>query len=198
MKLYSAAIMLFLIMDPLGNVPLFLSTLRHLPGPRRRWVILRELMIAYGFMMLFLFFGQGLLDALQLKQESISIAGGIILFLIALKMIFPPPGERAEETLEAEPFVVPLAIPLVAGPSLLATLLLLVSREPHRMLEWWGAVTVAWGASAVILLASSRLHRLLKDRGLVALERLMGMTLVTMSVQMFLNGLADYLAKSGW
>lgn len=199
MKLYSAAIMLFLIMDPLGNIPLFLSTLRHLSSERRRKIIIRELVIAYGVMMLFLFFGQGMLDALQLKQESISIAGGIILFLIALKMIFPPEAEkreRAEEAEVAEPFIVPLAIPLVAGPSLLAALLLLVSREPNRMLEWWGAMTVAWGASVAILLSSSALHRLLRERGLVALERLMGMTLVTMSVQMFLNGLAEYLARA--
>ena len=141
MKLWSAAIMLFLIMDPLGNVPLFLATLKHLSSRRRRRIILRELLIAYGVMLLFLFFGQGMLDALQLKQESISIAGGIILFLIALKMIFPPEAEKREkdeEAAESEPFIVPLAIPLVAGPSLLAALLLLVSREPHRMLEWWG------------------------------------------------------------
>lgn len=199
MKLWSAAIMLFLIMDPLGNVPLFLATLKHLSASRRRKIIIRELVIAYGVMMLFLFFGQGTLDALQLKQESISIAGGIILFLIALKMIFPPESEkreRDEEAAETEPFIVPLAIPLVAGPSLLAALLLLVSREPQRMLEWWGAMTGAWAASVVILLSSSALHRLLRERGLVALERLMGMTLVTMSVQMFLNGLAEYLARA--
>ncbi|HJW34211.1 MAG TPA: YhgN family NAAT transporter [Holophagaceae bacterium] len=199
MKLWSAAIMLFLIMDPLGNVPLFLATLKHLSASRRRKIIIRELVIAYGVMMLFLFFGQGMLDALQLKQESISIAGGIILFLIALKMIFPPESEkreRDEEAAETEPFIVPLAIPLVAGPSLLAALLLLVSREPQRMLEWWGAMTGAWAASVVILLSSSALHRLLRERGLVALERLMGMTLVTMSVQMFLNGLAEYLARA--
>ncbi|MBI3132501.1 MAG: YhgN family NAAT transporter [Acidobacteria bacterium] len=199
MKLYSAAIMLFLIMDPLGNIPLFLSTLRHLSSERRRKIIIRELVIAYGVMTLFLFFGQGMLDALQLKHESISIAGGIILFLIALKMIFPPEEEKrekADEAAESEPFIVPLAIPLVAGPSLLAALLLLVSREPHRMVEWWGAMTAAWGASVVILLSSSALHRLLRERGLVALERLMGMTLVTMSVQMFLNGLAEYLARA--
>jgi multiple antibiotic resistance protein len=198
-KLWSAAIMLFLIMDPLGNVPLFLSTLKHLPSRRRRAVIVRELVIAYGVMLLFLFFGQGMLDALQLKQESISIAGGIILFLIALKMIFPPDGEKREkdeESVDAEPFIVPLAIPLVAGPSLLASLLLLVSREPQRMLEWWGAMTLAWMASVAILLSSNKLHRLLRERGLIALERLMGMTLVTMSVQMFLNGLAEYLARA--
>ena len=199
MKLWSAAIMLFLIMDPLGNVPLFLATLKHLSSRRRRRIILRELLIAYGVMLLFLFFGQGMLDALQLKQESISIAGGIILFLIALKMIFPPEAEKREkdeEAAESEPFIVPLAIPLVAGPSLLAALLLLVSREPHRMLEWWGAMTGAWAASVVILLSSNKLHRLLRERGLIALERLMGMTLVTMSVQMFLNGLAEYLARA--
>lgn len=193
MELYSAAIMLFLIMDPLGNIPLFLSTLKHLPPRRRRIVILRELVIAYGFMLLFLFFGQKMLDALQLSQQAISIAGSIILFLIALKMIFPPVGEKAEEGPEGEPFIVPLAIPLVAGPSLLATLLLLVSKEPTRILEWLGAMTVAWVASAAILLSSSVLHRLLRERGLIALERLMGMILVTLSVQMFLNGLGEYL-----
>ncbi|MBI2380925.1 MAG: YhgN family NAAT transporter [Gammaproteobacteria bacterium] len=196
MELYSAAIMLFLIMDPLGNIPLFLSTLKHLPPRRRRIVILRELVIAYGFMLLFLFFGQRMLDALQLSQQAISIAGSIILFLIALKMIFPPEAhEKGEEGPESEPFIVPLAIPLVAGPSLLATLLLLVSKEPTRIWEWLGATTVAWVASAAILLSSSILHKLLRERGLIALERLMGMILVTMSVQMFLNGLGEYLGR---
>lgn len=196
MELYSAAITLFLIMDPLGNIPLFLSTLKHLPPRRRRVVILRELVIAYVFMLIFLFFGQKMLDALQLRQESISIAGGIILFLIALKMIFPPAaGENPEEGAQSEPFIVPLAIPLVAGPSLLATLLLLVSKEPTRIFEWLGALTGAWLASAVILLSSNLLHRLLRERGLIALERLMGMILVTVSVQMFLNGLAEYLGR---
>lgn len=194
MELYSAAITLFLIMDPLGNIPLFLSTLKHLPPRRRRAVILRELLIAYVIMVIFLFFGQKMLDALQLRQQSISIAGGIILFLIALKMIFPPAShERPEEGPEGEPFIVPLAIPLVAGPSLLATLLLLVSKQPQRIFEWLGALSAAWLVSALILLSSNFLLRLLRERGLIALERLMGMILVTVSVQMFLNGLAEYL-----
>ena len=194
MELYSAAVTLFVIMDPLGNIPLFLSTLKHLPPRRRRAVILRELLIAYVIMVIFLFFGQKMLDALQLRQQSISIAGGIILFLIALKMIFPPAShERPEEGPEGEPFIVSLAIPLVAGPSLLATLLLLVSKQPQRIFEWLGALSAAWLVSALILLSSNFLLRPLRERGLIALERLMGMILVTVSVQMFLNGLAEYL-----
>lgn len=194
MELYSAAIMLFLIMDPLGNIPLFLSAVKHLTPQRRRIVIFRELVIAYGFMLIFLFCGQGMLNALQLSQQAISIAGSIILFLIALKMIFPPAQqEKADDGPQSEPFIVPLAIPLVAGPSLLATLLLLVSKEPQRILEWWGALTVSWFISAVILMASPFLHRILRTRGLIAMERLMGMILVTLAVQMFLNGLSEYL-----
>lgn len=192
--IFSAAVTLFLIMDPLGNIPVFLSALQNVEPKRRTFVIIRETVIALVVMILFLFVGQYLLDFLGLKQESISIAGGIILFLIALKMIFPQ-EKKDENQSEEEPFIVPLAIPLIAGPSLLATLLLFVRSEPTRMIDWLIALLIAWGISSLILLASPFVQKVLKERGLIAVERLMGMILVALSVQMFLNGVAEYLKK---
>ncbi len=192
---FSAAVTLFLIMDPLGNIPVFLSALQKVDPKRRTRVLFRETIIALGVMILFLFLGQYLLDFLGLKQESISIAGGIILFLIALKMIFPREKQTAETPSDEEPFIVPLAIPLIAGPSLLATLLLFVRSEPERIFDWLMALLIAWGISSLILLASPFVQKILKERGLIAMERLMGMILVALSVQMFLNGVAEYLKK---
>ena len=192
--IFSAAVTLFLIMDPLGNIPVFLSALQNVEPKRRRFVLIRESIIALIVMLVFLFVGQYLLDFLGLKQESISIAGGIILFLIALKMIFPR-EKTTENQSEEEPFIVPLAIPLIAGPSLLATLLLFVRSEPTRMFDWLIALLIAWGISSLILLASPFVQKVLKERGLIAVERLMGMILVALAVQMFLNGVAEYLKK---
>lgn len=193
--IFSAAVTLFLIMDPLGNIPVFLSALQNVEPKRRTFVIIRETVIALIVMIAFLFVGQYLLDFLGLKQESISIAGGIILFLIALKMIFPQEKHSSENHLDEEPFIVPLAIPLIAGPSLLATLLLFVRSEPNRTMDWLFALLIAWLISSLILLASPFVQKVLKERGLIAVERLMGMILVALSVQMFLNGVAEYLKK---
>lgn len=193
MEILTAATTLFLIMDPLGNVPVFISMLKNVAPERRRLVLIRELVIAYLVMLVFLLSGQHLLKFLSLKQESISIAGGIVLFLIAIRMIFPQEG-GGEQT-DEEPFIVPLAIPMVAGPSTLAALLLMAQSAPKRMTSWVMALTAAWVVTAAILLASPLFFRLLKQRGLTAMERLMGMLLVMMSVQMFLNGLAEYLRK---
>lgn len=194
MDFISAALLLFLTMDPLGNIPLFLSTLESVPNERRLKVVMRELMFALIIMVVFLYIGQPVLDALKLSAESISIAGGIILFLIALKMIFPVPRAASiEETIEGEPLLVPLAVPLVAGPSTLAILILLVSREPGQQQVWLLALLAAWFITAVILLTATKLHKLLGKRGLVAMERLMGLVLVALSVQMLLDGFTDYL-----
>lgn len=195
MEIFTAATTLFLIMDPLGNVPVFVSLLKNVAPERRRIVLIRELVIAYVVMLIFLLLGQHLLKFLNLKQESISIAGGIVLFLIALRMIFPQEGGIMGEQTDDEPFIVPLAIPMVAGPSTLAALLLMAQSTPTRMSSWVLALTAAWIVTALILLASPIFFRLLRQRGLTAMERLMGMLLVMMSVQMFLDGLAKYLRK---
>ncbi len=184
-----ASIILFLVMDPLGNIPLFLSLLKDIETKRRRPIILREVLFALGILLIFLFFGQGLLNFLNLQQESVSISGGIVLFIIAIRMIFPTSHGVMGSQLQGEPFIVPLAIPLIAGPSALATLILMVRTDPARMLEWLAALLIAWGATAVILLAAPFFFRILKQRGLAAIERLMGMLLVMISVQMLLNGI---------
>jgi multiple antibiotic resistance protein len=192
--LFSAVVTLFLIMDPLGNVPVFLSVLKEVAPERRRAILIREVLIAYAVLLVFLFLGNHVLRVLNLEQETISIAGGIVLFLIALRMIFPEPSSFAEAP-AGEPFVVPLAIPLIAGPSTMAALLLLQRTEPGATWELWAAVTIAWVLTAIILLAAPFLYRVLHERGLIALERLMGMVLVMISVQMLLNGLNTFLRR---
>ncbi len=192
MDTLSAAVMLFLIMDPIGNLPVFLCMLRSLPAARRRRVMVRELLISLCVLLLFLFTGQQLLNVLNLRQEAVSIAGGIVLFLIALRMIFPLRGTVSGLPEGEEPFIVPMAIPMIAGPSTLAALLLLANQYPARMLDWTLALLLAWAASAVILMVHEQLHRLLGERVLIALERLMGMLLVMVAVQMLLDGARQY------
>ncbi|MUG27312.1 YhgN family NAAT transporter [Aeromonas salmonicida] len=197
MDTFSAAVMLFLIMDPLGNLPVFLSILRHIDPKRRRKVMMRELLFSLAIMMAFLFAGQQILNFLNLRQEAVSIAGGIILFLIAIKMIFPSEGGMTGLAAGEEPFLVPMAIPMIAGPSILASLLLLANQEPTRMTDWSLALLMAWGASAVILMFYEVFNKLLGERGLTAVERLMGMLLVMIAVQMLLDGVHHYLAVTG-
>ncbi|GDY26267.1 MULTISPECIES: YhgN family NAAT transporter [unclassified Agarivorans] len=192
MDMLSAAVMLFLIMDPLGNMPVFLSMVKHLDPKRRRIVLLRELVFALSVMFAFLFAGEQILGFLNLRQEAVSIAGGVILFLIALKMIFPQPGGVAGLAAGEEPFLVPMAIPMIAGPSVLASLMLLANQDNTRMLDWSLALLIAWGISVVIFLSSGVLLKLLGEKGLKAMERLMGMLLIMLAVQMFLDGIADY------
>lgn len=192
--IWSAAVLLLFVMDPLGNIPLFLSILKGTDPQRRRIIIIRELLIALGILMMFLFFGQGLLNFLHLDQESVTISGGIVLLIIGLRMIFPSREGVMGKQVDGEPFIVPLAIPLIAGPSALATLILMVNRDPGQMGQWVLALLVAWGTTAVILLFAPFLYKVLRDRGLSALERLMGMLLIMIAVQMLLNGIKAVLS----
>lgn len=193
MTVTSAAILLFLVMDPLGNIPFFLSVLKNVPPQRHARIIVREMLIALGVLLVFLFSGHVMLGALGLSTSSLGIAGGMVLLLIALRMIFPPREPGGDEDPQTEPLVVPLAIPAVAGPSSLATVLLMASSGDGRTIDWLVAIVVAWAATAAILLMGSRLSLLLGRRGLVAMERLMGLILVAISVEMILRGVADFL-----
>tara|TARA_R110002167_G_scaffold118143_8_gene294550 strand:- start:30939 stop:31490 length:552 start_codon:yes stop_codon:yes gene_type:complete len=179
-------------MDPLGNLPVFMSVLKSIEPKRRRIVLARELIFSLIIMLIFLYSGQAVLSFLSVKQETVSIAGGIILFLIALKMIFPQPGGVTGLAPGEEPFIVPLAIPMVAGPSILAALILLANQDHSRMLDWTIALGLAWFISAGILMFSSLFHKLLGERGLIAIERLMGMILIMISIQMLLDGVGQY------
>ncbi len=197
MTIASAALLLFLILDPLGNIPIFLSVLKPLPPARQRIVVARELLIALGVLMVFLWGGKYALEVMHLRQESVSIAGGIVLFLIGIRMIFPPPEGLMGELPDGEPFIVPLAIPMVAGPSGMAAVMLMGSQEPDRMGAWSLALLIAWAATAAILFSATYLYKWLGTRVLIAVERLMGMVVVALSVQMFLDGIGVYLKAAG-
>ncbi|MDP2283118.1 MAG: MarC family protein, partial [Pseudohongiella sp.] len=179
METFAAAVTLFLIMDPLGNIPIFLSVLSRVVPERRRRILIRELLIALALMLLFLFAGPGILKLLGLSREAISIGGGLVLMIIAIRMIFPSRGGvMGDDDAEGEPLIVPLAMPLIAGPSVLATLVLLAETGPDRSGDWLLALMGAWGVTAAILLSSQKLYKVLGARGLKAIERLMGMILV--------------------
>ncbi|MGX5732179.1 YhgN family NAAT transporter [Pseudoxanthomonas beigongshangi] len=193
MTILSAALLLFLILDPLGNIPVFLSVLKPLAPKRQRVVLARELLIALVVLMMFLWGGKYALELMHLRQESVAIAGGIVLFLIGIRMIFPRPEGLMGEIPGGEPFIVPLAIPLVAGPSGMAAVMLMGSNEPARLADWSLALILAWGATAAILFSATLLYKWLGRSVLTAVERLMGMLLVAISVQMFLDGIGTYL-----
>ncbi len=193
MDITSAAILLFLILDPLGNIPIFLSYLEK--SQKRYRTLARELILALVILYIFLFFGKQFLEALHLKQEAVAISGAIILFIIALRMIFPVSKQYGDEEIEGDPLLVPLAIPLVAGPSILATLIMLVSQHPDKKTELSIALFIAWFASAVVLFSATAMQKFLGKRGMIAIERLMGMVLIAIAVQMFLDGLKSFLTQ---
>jgi len=194
MTTMSAALLLFLVMDPFGNVPLFLTLLKDLPPHRRRIVLARELLIALATLLGFLYGGKWLLQALHLRQESVSIAGGIILFLIGVRMIFPPKDGMFGPLHAGEPIIFPMAIPGIAGPSAMAMLMLLGHEHPGRTIDWTIALFAAWAATAAVLFSATLLFRWLGESVLGAVEKLMGMLLIAVSVQMLLDGVTAFLA----
>ncbi|WPC74014.1 YhgN family NAAT transporter [Vibrio porteresiae] len=193
MEIISAATMLFLIMDPLGNLPVVLSILKHFDKKRQRTILIRELLAALVILMLFLFAGKSILGFLHVQPETLSISGGVILFIIAIKMIFPSAGSITGLAAGEEPFIVPMAIPMIAGPSVIAALLLLSSQYPTRMFELSMSVLLAWIGTSGVLMFYRFFHKILGERGLKAVERLMGLLLVMISTQMFLDGVKSYM-----
>lgn len=191
----TTAATLFFILDPLGNIPTFHAVLANVPVRARRRVILRELFIALFVLVVFLVAGVRILGYLGLTQPSLGIAGGIMLFVIALRMVFPQAGQQDDAAIE-DPFIVPLAVPLIAGPSAVAYILLLSSSGPGRVLEWLASLLIAWAASTLILTVSPTILAHMGDRALRAITRLMGMLLILVAVQMALDGLAQYLKDS--
>jgi len=187
----SAIITLTLVMDPLGNIPLFISVLKNVKESRRKKIIIRELFIALGFMLFFLLFGKWIVKFFSLNMIALSISGGIILFLIALSMIFPSKENSIVDTKE-EPFIVPLAIPLVSGPSVLSMILIYNMKDPGNIGIWVLIIFIAWIINVLILLMSSRIANLLGEKGMNAIERLMGMILITIAVGMILNGIKEF------
>ncbi len=192
-EIFSAAVLLLLVIDPFGNVPIVVSALSNVPVARRTRVVLRECFAAYVILLAFMFGGQTFLAWLQLSEVSLAIAGGIILFLIALRMVFRHPEGVFGDPPGEEPFLVPLAIPSIAGPSALATVMLMVSRDPSHRLAWVIALTAAMLVATVVLVAAYRLQRVLGERGMIAVERLMGLVLTALAVQMLLDGVRTFI-----
>lgn len=182
----SAFILLFLIMDPIGNIPVFANALKHTPAEKRFGIIMREHIVAFVILLIFMFAGETFLQYLGLTSTSLQIAGGVILFLIAIRMIFPPPESTEAEVIE--PFIVPLAIPMIAGPSAMATVLLLTSQQPDKLYEWVGALFAAIVTSALVLSVAGKLQDRLGTRFTIAMEKLMGLILVAIAVEMLLRG----------
>jgi MarC family membrane protein len=190
----SATILLLLITDPVGNIPMFANALKHVAPQRRPWVILREILIAFALLLTFMFVGEGFLRVMNLSELSLQIGGGVILFLIALRMVFPP-AATAEAEITTEPLIVPLAIPAIAGPSALATVLLLVSQQPERRMEWIAALCVTMLVCAAVLVSAERIQRLIGDRLVMAVERLMGLVLVSVAIEMLLRGIRTFVQQ---
>ncbi|MEM7175003.1 MAG: MarC family protein [Chlamydiota bacterium] len=186
--LFSLSFSLFLLMDPIGNIPVYIACLKNVPPKRQRLIIIRELLIALGIIILFSFLGNHLLVILHIDQRAIMVAGGIILFLIALKMIFPQKKNAYTDSFEdGDPFIVPLAIPLIAGPSVLAAVIIYSNQESRMTLI--AAICLAWALTTVILVSAPYIKRILGQRGTVACEKLMGLLLTMIATQMFLEGI---------
>ncbi len=193
MDLFSATLLLFLVMDPVGNVPVFISTIGHYEAGKQRKIIVRESLIALAVLIFFLFAGKAFLSVFHLSEPALSIAGGIILFIIAIKLIFQSSADIFDKKFEGEPICVPLAIPYIAGPSAIATVMLLSSREPEKWLVWLSAIAIAGAASCLILLMSGTLSRLLGSKGLSGIERLVGLLLTAIAIQMLLVGIREFI-----
>lgn len=188
----SAFILLLLVLDPLGSLPIFIPIMRSVPAPRRRIVAVREVTIAFVVLLAFMFVGESFLRVMRLSERSLEVAGGVILLMVAIRMIFSHEGGVYGTPEGREPLIFPLAVPLLAGPSAMATVLLLASRQPDKLMSWVGALSGAMVVSGTILLAADRIRRWVGDSVVSALEKLMGLVLTAIAVEMILAGLKRY------
>lgn len=189
----SALVLLLLVLDPFGSLPIFIAVMRNVAPERRTRVALRESVLAFAVLVAFMLVGQGFLALMRLSERSLEVAGGVILLIIAVRMIFASGSEvYAADGKLREPFLFPLAVPLLAGPSALATVLLLASRQPERLLDWVAALTVAMLVSAAVLLGADRIRQWIGASMVSAIEKLMGLVLTAIAVEMILAGLKRY------
>ena len=196
LTLFTITLVLFFIMDPVGNVIPYLTLMKGIEPRRRNLILLREMCIAFAAMLVFNYLGEYIFDILGISETAVRLTSGVILFLVAIKILFPAKDSPRANLPEGEPFVIPLAIPLIAGPSLLATIMLYAHMEPSEPIMLLSIVFATLGAFVVLFLAPY-IHRVLGNNGLLALEKLMGMILVLMAVQRFTDGLQQFFAANG-
>lgn len=183
---FSISVTLFFVIDALGNIPAYLFLLKPYDKKRQKKIAIRELLIALGIMIFFHYFGQILLTLLQVSPSTVQLAGGIILFIISIRLIFS--DEEKVKWKEQVPFIVPIATPIIAGPSVLAVIMIFAQDNPSDLVVC-GAIFLAWLLSSVIFFFANPIHRLIKDKGLNAAQRLMGLIVALIAVQWFLEGI---------
>ena len=193
MTLFGIVLVLVLIMDPLGNLPTFLSLVKEIDPQKLKWIILREMVIALAIMLGFNYLGEYMFNFLDISETTVRITSGVILFLIAIKILFTAPDSVRANLPKGEPFVFPLAVPLIAGPALLATIMLFAHLEPIQSVMLI-AILIAWLIAVFILLFATPIKKILGNNGLLACERLIGMVLVLLSVQRLLEGILLFWA----
>ncbi|MEX1012425.1 MAG: MarC family protein [Waddliaceae bacterium] len=194
MSLFSIALVLFLIMDPLGNIAPINTMLTAVEPKRQNWVILREMLFALGFILFFALLGEVLFIFLEINDITVSIAAGMILFLAAVQILFPSLNSLRLRVPKEEPYITPLAIPLIAGPALLATTMLYAKLQ-HSHIIMLGAVLISWTLALIITLSSRRIHKLIGNNGVLGIEKLMGMVLVLLATQRFVDGIKLFINK---
>lgn len=191
-SLFSIFIVLLFIMDPVGNIASYLTLMKDVPEKRKKWILLREIGIALALMLLFNFLGEYIFQLLGISEITVKLASGAILFLIAIKILFPSADSLRANLPKGEPFIVPLAVPLIAGPALLATIMLYANLEDSAAIML-GAIFLATLATWGIFTVAPYLHRVLGNNGLLALEKLLGMVLVLIAVQRFAEGIQLFM-----
>lgn len=193
MTIFSISLVLFLIMDPIGNISCFLKMVEGMDPKKQRLILLREMLIALLVMVIFNYIGEGIYDLLQISDPAVRLSSGVILFLIAVQILFPNLTGIRENLPKEEPFIIPFAIPLIAGPSVLATIMLYAHMEQSQPVMLI-SILCAWLAALLVLIASKPLYKVMGDNGLMACEKLMGMVLVLLAIQRFLDGVEQYVA----
>lgn len=196
MELITVTVTLLIIMDPLGNINTFLKMIDGIPKRRQQWIILREMLIALGIMLLFNFIGEWIFQYLALSEIAVALSAGLILFLTSLKIIYPSETNPRAKLPDGEPFIVPMAIPLIAGPSLLATIMLFAHMEPGHFIML-SAIGISWAIACVLLVFSHGIKKGLKTNGLIACEKLMAMILIMLAIQRFMDGIKLFMLTYG-
>ncbi|MFN9719726.1 MAG: MarC family protein [Planctomycetota bacterium] len=183
-------LLLFIVLDPFGNLVTINALLHKQTAAARRRIMFRESLIALAVLLAAVFAAGPIMRALGLQPYSLGVAGGIVLFMIAMGMVFPARKIVDDEEL-GDPLIVPIAVPFIAGPSTISFILLLSQKHDRGTVAF--SVFLAGLGSAVILTLSPTIYAFLGNRGSRTVERLMGMLLVMMSVQMVMDGIQAYL-----
>lgn len=193
MTIFSISLVLFLIMDPIGNISSFLKMVEEIPPKKQNMILIREMLIALLVMVIFNYIGEGIYELLQISDPAVRLSSGVILFIISVQILFPNLSGLRENLPKEEPFIIPFAIPLIAGPSVLATIMLYAHMEQSQPVMLF-SILCAWILALLVMIAAKPLYKIMGENGLMACEKLMGMVLVLIAIQRFLDGVEQYVA----